>query len=376
MRNSTPPSDPFVAATGGSSFWAVIPAGGSGTRLWPVSRSAHPKFLLPLLGDDSLLQQTVARLAPLAPPERTLVVCGPAHADPIRSQLPAVPQGCIVVEPEPRGSGAAIGLAAAIICQRDPDAVMGSFAADHEVRDADAFAAATRVAIAAANEGWLVAIGLTPTRPETGYGYIESTGDEIVAADDGAAYRAARFVEKPDLARATAYVESGRFLWNASMFIWRVSAFLAELARQQPDLHAGVTRIAEAWDSPERDRMLADVWPTLPETTVDQGVMEHAARVAIVPAEMGWSDVGDWHGLGELLEHDLDDLSIRGDLVHTRARSSVVWSETKRVIALVGLENVVVVDTADALLIADRRQAQEVRSVVAMLKEAMRSDVL
>jgi mannose-1-phosphate guanylyltransferase len=160
------------------------------------------------------------------------------------------------------------------------------------------------------------------------------------------------------------------------MFIWRAGAFLDELARLQPELHAGLTRIAAAWDTPDRERVLAEVWPTLPETTVDQGVMEHAERVAVTPAEMGWSDVGDWHGLGELLDRDPDDLSIRADLVHTRARSSVVWSETKRVIALVGLENVVVVDTPDALLIADRRQAQEVRSVVAMLKEAMRSDVL
>ncbi|HEU0114763.1 MAG TPA: mannose-1-phosphate guanylyltransferase, partial [Thermomicrobiales bacterium] len=347
MVDGTPASEFGVTTTRGSSFWTVIPAGGSGSRLWPVSRSAHPKFLLPLLSDESLLQQTVARLAPLAPPERTLIVCGPAHAEPIKRQLPALSDESLVVEPAPRGSGAAIGLATAVVCRRDPDALIGSFAADHEVRDAAAFAAAARVAIEAANAGWLVTIGLTPTRPETGYGYIEATDDKIVATGDGAAYRAARFVEKPDLARATAYVESGRFLWNASMFIWRARAFLDELARLQPALHAGLMRVAAAWDSSDRERVLADFWPTLPETTVDQGVMEHAARVAVVPAAMGWSDVGDWHGLGELLDRDLDDLSIRADLVHTRARSSVVWSETKRVIALVGLENVVVVDTPD-----------------------------
>jgi mannose-1-phosphate guanylyltransferase len=360
----------------GTSFWSVVPAGGSGTRLWPLSRSAHPKFLLPLLGERSLIQQTADRLERLAPPERTLVVCGPSHAGPIAEQLPHFPKANFIVEPTPRGSGPAIGLAAAIIARRDPAAVMGSFAADHEVRDDAAFVRAVRVATEAARAGWLVTIGLTPSRPETGYGYIESTDEPIVAMADGTAFRAARFVEKPDLARATAYVESGRFLWNASMFIWSVGAFLDELARLQPDLHTGVTRLAEAWDTAAQGQIIDEVWPTLSEITVDHGVMEHATRVAVVPAEMGWSDVGDWHGLGELLAHDPDGISARADLVHTRTHSSVVWSETDRVIALVGLENIIVVDTSDALLIADRSQAQEVRSVVAMLKESMRSDLL
>jgi mannose-1-phosphate guanylyltransferase len=367
-----PPRNGKAAPT----FWAVIPAGGSGTRLWPLSRSAHPKFLLPLLGERSLLQQTADRTELLAPAERTLIVCGPAHPGPIAEQLPHFPESSLVVEPTPRGSGPAIGLAAAIIARRDPTAIMGSFAADHEVRDQAAFVRAAQVAVAAAKEGWLVTIGLTPTRPETGYGYIEATQLRIVETVDGIAYRAARFVEKPDLARATSYVESGRFLWNASMFVWSVQTFLEELALLLPELHAGVTRIAAAWDTADRARVLAEIWPTLPATTIDNGVMEQAARVAVVPAEMGWSDVGDWHGLGELLDHDPYGFSGRGDLVQAGSRSSVVWSETDRVIALVGLENIVVVDTPDALLIADRAQAQEVRSVVSMLKESMRADVI
>jgi mannose-1-phosphate guanylyltransferase len=369
-------NQPSARASSGMPFWSVVPAGGSGTRLWPLSRSAQPKFLLPLLGDHSLLQQTADRLRPLAPPERTLVVCGRAHAAAVAAQLPHLPEANIVVEPAPRGSGPAIGLAAAIIARHDPKAIMGSFAADHEVRDQEAFARAVGVAIEAAGSGLLVTIGLTPSRPETGYGYIESTDEAIVTTGDGTAFRARGFVEKPDLARATAYVESGQFLWNASMFIWKVGSFLDELARLQPDLHLGVTRIAAAWGTAEQGRVLAEVWPTLPDVTIDEGVMERSPRVAVVPAEMGWSDVGDWHGLGELLDHDADGICGRGDLVHSRSRASVVWSETDRVIALVGLENVVVVDTPDALLIADRAHAQEVRSVVAMLKGTMRSAVL
>jgi mannose-1-phosphate guanylyltransferase len=360
----------------GGAFWSVVPAGGSGTRLWPLSRSAHPKFLLPLLGDRSLLQQTADRLQRLAPPERTLIVCGPAHRAAVAEQLPQFPETSLIVEPSPRGSGPAIGLAAAIIARLDPGAVMGSFAADHEVRDEEAFARAVSAAIKAAEADWLVTIGLTPSRPETGYGYIESSNETIVNNGNGTSYRAVRFVEKPDLSQATAYVESGRFLWNASMFIWKVRTFLDELARLQPDVYRGVTQIAAAWGTPEQGQVIADVWPTLPETTIDQGVMERTGRVAVVPAEMGWSDVGDWHGLAEILNHDTHGICGRGDLINAQSRASLVWSETDRVIALVGLENIVVIDTPDALLIADRSQAQEVRSVVATLKGAMRSDIL
>ena len=360
----------------GGAFWAVVPAGGSGTRLWPLSRSAHPKFLLSLLGDRSLIQQTTDRLCHLAPPSRTLIVCGPAHRASVADQLPHFPGSSLIVEPAPRGSGPAIGLAAAIIARHDPDAIMGSFAADHEVRDVDAFTRAVRAAIETAREDWLVTIGLTPSRPETGYGYIEASDETIVRGETGVSFRALRFVEKPDLATATTYVESGRFLWNASMFIWKVRAFLDELARLQPELHHGVMQIAAAWGTAEQERVVADIWPALPETTIDHGVMERTSRVAVVPAEMGWSDVGDWHGLGELLNHDADGICGRADLVNARSRASVVWSETGRVIALVGLENVVVVDTPDALLIANRSQAQEVRSVVATLKGSRRSDIL
>jgi mannose-1-phosphate guanylyltransferase len=376
LPNTTVSEMANVSAHKNGAFWAVVPAGGSGTRLWPLSRSAHPKFLLPLLGDRSLLQQTTDRLQRLAPPERTLIVCGPAHRAAVAEQLPRFPETSLIAEPSPRGSGPAIGLAAAIIARHDPEAVMGSFAADHEIRDEEAFEHAIRAAIKTAEADWLVTIGLTPSRPETGYGYIESSSETIVNNGNGTSYRAVRFVEKPDLDRATVYVESGRFLWNASMFIWKVRTFLEELARLQPDLYRGVMQIGAAWGSPEQGKVVAEVWPTLPEETIDTGVMERADRVAVVPAEMGWSDIGDWHGLAEILDHDVDGICGRGDLVHSQSRASLVWSETDRVIALVGLENVVVIDTPDALLIANRSQAQEVRSVVATLRGAMRSDIL
>lgn len=353
-------------------FWAVIPAGGSGTRLWPLSRSARPKFLLPLLGQESLLQQTFQRLTRLTSPQRILVVCGPAHAAAIARQLPELPSGNIIVEPSPSGTGPALALASALIQRQDPRAIMGSFAADHDVADVDAFTAAAQTAIAAARDGNLVTIGLTPTRPETGYGYIERTDEVVVRAETGIAYRAARFVEKPDAERAAEYVASGRFLWNASMFVWRVDALMAEVKRLLPEIHDGVRNIAAAWESRDQERTTASIWATLPNVTIDNGVMELAARVAVVPSEMGWSDVGDWHGLGELIERDALGNSIRGDLLQIDTTNSVIWSESKRMVAMVGLDNIIVVDTDDALLVVDRDKSQEVRRVVDKLKAIMR----
>ena len=354
-------------------LWAVIPAGGSGTRLWPLSRAARPKFLLPLLGDRSLLQQTFDRVTRLAPPERVLVVCGPAHAAAIARQLPDLPEGNIIIEPTPNGTGPALALASALIQQADPYAIMASFAADHDVTDIEAFDDAVLTAVKAAALGDLVTIGLTPTRAETGYGYIERTSEVRVAESTGTAYRAERFVEKPDLETAEEYVASKTFLWNASMFIWRVDSLASEMRRLQPEIQEGVKEIARAWNQRDRERVLAKVWSDLPNTTIDTGVMELADRVAVVPAEMGWSDVGDWHGLGELIERDSGGNAIHGDLIQIDTSNSVVWSESPRTIATIGIDNVVIVDTEDALLVVNRDRSQDVRQVVDRLKSAART---
>jgi mannose-1-phosphate guanylyltransferase len=373
MRNNAENS-----AEGGArepSFWAMIPAGGSGTRLWPLSRAARPKFLLPLIGEVSLLQETVNRIDALTSPDRTLVVCGPANAAAIARQLPQLPESNLIVEPSPRGSGPAIVLAAALIHRLDPFAIMGSFAADHDVTNRPAFEYAVRTAVRAAQDDWLVTIGLTPTRPETGYGYIERSDAVVAENGDARAYQAVRFVEKPPLETARQYLESGRFLWNASMFIWKCSALLDVAQTMMPDLHAAINQIVDVWDTPHREHTINRIWEDLPDSTIDQGIMEKAERVAVVPAEMGWSDVGDWHGLGELIEQDSVGNSIRGDLLQFETRQSVVWSETGRLVALVGLENIVVVDTEDALLVIDRKRSQDVRQIVNELKKLRRTDL-
>ncbi len=363
-------------------LYAVIPAGGSGTRLWPLSRAAHPKFLHALTGTPaSLLQATVDRLAAVSPPSTTYVVTGAAHEAAVASQLPQVPADNLLVEPSPRDSCPAIGLAAAVIAERDPTAVMGSFAADHLVRDTEAFVAAVRAAAEGAAAGRLMTLGITPTHPETGYGYLRCGPPGA----DGRIRPVEEFTEKPAYDRAVSYVESGSYLWNASMFIWRVDVFLAELARQQPALHHGVRRIATAWHSPHRKRVLAEVWPTLPKISVDYAVMEGAAAaglVATVPGDFGWHDVGDFHTLGHVLTGDeagnvtLEVDEGKGEVLLNDCERVVVLPRSGRLVATVGLRDIVIVDTADALLVCSRERAQDVKKVVDGLKERGATDRL
>ena len=356
---------PAAAAPGLDHFWAVVPAGGAGTRLWPLSRSASPKFLLDLTGSGrTLLQQTVDRLEPLAA-GRLVVVTGAAHVDAVAAQLPALSADAIVAEPSPRDSMAAIGLAAAVVERRDPGAVIGSFAADHVVSDLATFHAAVRSAAAAAVDGWLVTLGIAPTSPSTGLGYVE-TGDPL----DGhpGVHRAAAFVEKPDVEQARGYVDGGRHRWNAGMFVARPGVLLDLLADQDPGFAERLRAIAA---DPGR---LTGLWPELPRIAIDHAVAEPAAaagRVAVVPVDLAWDDLGDVDALARVLGAD-GTLTVLGDasLVSTDGATGLVVPGSGRVVAVVGLDDVVVVDTPDAVLVTSRAQAQRVKQIVAGLDEA------
>jgi mannose-1-phosphate guanylyltransferase len=355
-------------------LYAVIPAGGSGTRLWPLSRAGHPKFLHPLTGTaSSLLQATVERLAPLTTPERILVVTGTAHVTAVARQLTGLPGENILVEPSPRDSCAAIALAAAVIATREPQAVMGSFAADHLIGDPASWVATVRQAVRGAEQGLLMTVGITPTRAETGYGYLQCGA----ALGDGPMRRVEEFKEKPAADVAEAYLRSGRHLWNASMFVWRVDVFLAELARQQPELHAGINAVAAAWGTPAQDEVLGRVWPALPRISVDYAVMEGAAaagRVATVPGDFGWNDVGDFHTLGEVLPADASGNVVLtagahapGLLAHD-STGLVVVPQSGRLVATLGVKDLIVVDTPDAVLVCPRDRAQDVKKLVDELR--------
>lgn len=364
-----------------SRFIAVIPAGGVGTRLWPLSRAAAPKFLHDLTGSGStLLRATYDRLEPLAG-NRVLVVTGVAHRAAVCRQLPEVQDSDLVLESEPKDSGAAIGLAAAILHQRDPDVIMGSFAADHVISPDELFQDTVREAIHTAAAGKIVTIGIKPTHPSTGFGYIRS-GNSLRIPGAPNVQAVVEFVEKPDEDVAQQYVDSGDYVWNAGMFVAPVSLMLKHLEANQPELFNGLQEIAQAWDTPQRDEVTARIWPTLPKIAIDYAVAEPAAAagdVAVVPGSFRWDDVGDFASVGRLNSaKEVDEVTVLGEgaRVFTENASGVVVSDTKRVIALIGIKDVVIVDTPDALLVTTKQHSQRVKQAVDALKASGDTDVL
>jgi mannose-1-phosphate guanylyltransferase len=348
-------------------MYAVIPAGGSGTRLWPASRSSYPKFLLPLPGPRSMLQSTVDRLEGLVEPADTFILTGRQHAVAVARQLPDVPQENIVIEPIARGSGPAIGFGAMLIAMRDPEAIMGSFAADHYISDEQAFKQAVSAAAEVAERGYLVTIGIQPSRAETGYGYIRQ-GSPLAEHDGLHSYVVEEFKEKPDLETATRYVESGEYLWNASIFVWKAQTLIDAMRELIPDVYETLQAIVDEWDTSERDSVLEERWPELRDVTIDHGIMEHAADVAVVPVDCGWTDLGDWNSLGEVLANGSgENLAITSKHIAEDTRSTLVFGNN-RTVATLGVEDLIIVDTDDVLLVCHRSRAQDVRKIVERLK--------
>ena len=350
------------------SIHVVLLAGGQGTRFWPVSRAARPKQLLPIVSDRTMVQETVARLHPLVAADRVWVVTGREHADEIRRQLPEVSPDRVVVEPMGRNTAAAIGLAACLIARDDPNATMIVLPADHHVKDGEelrrTFARAAEVAHA---EPSLVTIGISPTSPETGYGYIER-GAEMGQG----AWRVARFREKPDVATAEAFVASGRFFWNSGMFVWRASVILDELARHLPETHRKLVDIVAAWGDADA---FARGYAAIADASIDYGVLEKATNVAVVAGEFDWDDIGSWTALARHWPADAHGNVARGRVLALDSRGNLVSTE-KRVAALVGVEDLIVVETADAVLVCRRDRAQDVKRVIDELRSRGWKDVL
>ena len=400
----TQAAHPSGSASGDGSapaIHAIIPAGGAGTRLWPLSRRRRPKFLLDLTGAGrSLLQDTVERLAPLA--ATTTVVTGIAHIAAVADQLPSIPRDNLLAEPSPRDSMAAIGLAAAVIAHRHGrDAIVGSFAADHTVADRASFAGAVRQAALLAEQGWVVTIGIEATGPSTAFGYIHA-GDptDVPGAPDGR--RVLGFTEKPDANTAAAYLATGDYRWNAGMFVVRAGVLLDHLAELRPQLAQGIEAIAAVWDAPEREEVLAERWPALEKIAIDHAIAEPVAAaggVATVPVSMGWNDVGGFDALTDLVPPRtqgpatgagvLDDTdgstgaagdaapaTLRAEIRALDSDGALIASASGRTVVLLGVPGTVVVDTPDALLVTTPEYAQDVKGVVDALKAAGREDLL
>ncbi len=344
--------------------FTIVMAGGSGTRFWPLSRAARPKQLLPLAGgDESLLAATVRRATRVSAIEDVLVVTSERLAEATRAAVPDLPAENVLAEPVGRNTAACIGWAAARIARLDPDAVCAVLPADHHIGDEDAYADVLRRALETAAHGDIVTVGIRPSRPETGYGYVEM-GEPLA---DGV-HRARRFVEKPNRQRAEQFLAAGTFLWNSGMFFFRAQTILDAIRTHLPALGATVERLLAASEA-EEPAIVQEVYPTLPDVSVDHGVMEKVREVAVLPADFGWSDLGSFATAWELASQDAEGNSIPEHAVLVAASGCFVRAPAGKRVALVGVQDLVVVDTEDALLIVPREQAQDVKKVVAALAE-------
>ena len=351
--------------------YAVIMAGGGGTRLWPISRKETPKQLLPLLGKETLFQSTVARLEKLFPPERILVVTVAEQAREMQKQVPSIPPENYLIEPAPRGTASVVALAAAVLQKRDPRALMAIQTADHYIRNRDLFNYLIRAAFEVAEKDYLVTLGITPTYPSTGYGYIQQ-GDPLEGDYKYPVYMVRRFKEKPDEETAQQLLRSGDHSWNSGMFVWRVDTILAEIERQMPELFEVVGKIAAVWGETEQDAVVQAHWFDLRNQTVDYGVMEKAQKVAVLPAGgLGWSDVGSWDSLFEVLLPDMNgNVATNGQHLALDTHNTLVYSRTdERLVVTIGLDDMVVVDAGDVLMVCKVDQSQKVKDVVEHLKK-------
>ncbi len=353
--------------------YGLILAGGRGTRFWPLSRKARAKQVLSFFGERTLIQQTVDRLKPVLPPERIWILTNDLLRKEIVRQLPEVPARQILAEPAARNTAPAIGLAAEILHRLDPKAVMGVFPSDHIVLKPSRYLQFVRVALKAAEQGKLVCLGIEPRWAETGYGYLEFPAGSKPGTLTP--YRVERFREKPDLATAQRFLAAGHYGWNAGMFFWRAPVFLDELRQHLPHtaaLLAGLPPLGQR----SFGRALADAFPQCDNISVDFAVMEKSANVyGLACDDVGWNDAGSWNAVYELEKKDPLGNAVRGDAVFTEMASSNYVNAPGKLVAVVGVKDLVIVDTPDALLITTRDQAQKVGDIVKLLEGEQRGEL-
>jgi mannose-1-phosphate guanylyltransferase len=358
-------------------MYAVIMAGGKGARFWPRSRNRLPKHLLDICSEKTIIQETVARIIPLTPPEKILIVTGASHARELIGQLPQIPPENILIEPVGRNTAPCIGLAALVVRKRAGNAVMAVLPSDHLIADEEHFRHVLAAAADMAARGdHLVTIGIRPTGPETGYGYIEE--GKLAASERGEDIFTVKSIrEKPDVELAKSFLAQGGFFWNSGMFIWQAATILKEMESSLPDIYEGLLDIDRALDTPAEAEVIADVYGRFRSISIDYGVMEKAKNTLVIPADFGWSDVGSWDALWEVSEKDDQGIASRSGegLISINSCNSLVYSP-KKLVALVDVTDLIVVETDDALLICKRGASQEVKKVVEALEEKKRVNYL
>jgi mannose-1-phosphate guanylyltransferase len=347
-------------------YYAVIIAGGTGTRLWPLSRRSRSKQSLKLVGERSMFQHAVDRLTPLFLPEQIFVVTREDQSGLLASQVPELPLSNFINEPVGRGTAPAIGLAAIHLRQRDPQASMAVLTADHYISKTEQFRQVLEAAQSVAVEGHLVTLGIKPVSASTGFGYIKQ-GQSLGMKRDFPVFRVERFTEKPTLEVAQHMLSSADFSWNSGMFVWRVDRILAEFQNQMPDLYAQLMEVEAGFGSLDAKGLLARVWNRVDDQTIDYGVMEHARDVVVIPVDIGWTDVGSWASLAELLPIDQDGNIFVGPYKEIDTHNTLVFGGT-RLVATIGVQDIVIVDSEDAVLVCAKNREQEVRQMVDLLK--------
>jgi mannose-1-phosphate guanylyltransferase len=349
-------------------MYAVIMAGGKGTRFWPRSRRERPKQLLNIVGRRSMLQQTVARITGLLPPENIIVVAGENHGEEVHNQLAELPKENIILEPVGRNTAACVGLAALVVQQRDSAAVMAVLPADHLIADEELFLATLQAAVARARQQpALITLGIRATKAETGYGYIEA-GEQIDTEQNHNFYKVISFHEKPDRERAEQYLKQGNFFWNSGMFVWQAETILEAVRSHLPGLYSDLQELQPMLGTGNLQDGIARIYPDLESISIDYGVMEKAENVLMIPADFGWNDVGTWASMAQIWPKDDQNNAYQGEIMALDSRQNVVFSRQKLCV-LLGVEDFIVVDTEDALLVCPVHRAQDIGEILDVIKQ-------
>lgn len=359
--------------------YAVIMAGGGGTRLWPLSRKDKPKQMLRLDGERTLFEIAVERLLGLFPVDQIFVITSAFQAEVFQKEIPEIPADNYIIEPFGRDTAAAIGLAAVALKKRDPEAVMAIVTADHYIEREGRFLHVLRAAAQVADEGYLVTLGIQPTFPSTGFGYIQQ-GSYLGTYENIVVFNALSFKEKPDEETAIQFIEAEDHSWNSGMFIWHVDRVLEEIARQMPKLNQALEKIAAAWGTPEYSQVLLNEWEPLKKISIDFGIMEHAENVAVIPARgLGWSDVGSWNAVYDVLPKNSEQNVVNcSDYLSEDTQNTLIIAkeDSSRLIVTLGIKDLVIVDAGDVLLICDKAHAQDVRHIVRQLERDEKKNYL